>query len=51
MLRHLCEKSDTEATLMEKAKGSIMLQPNFFGVGINLYEVGALIARLFRSAR
>ena len=39
ILRELKEQSDTEETLKEKANAIIQLQPNFFGLGINLNEI------------
>jgi len=44
ILRELKEKSDTEETLLEKAKDSVILQPNFMGVGI---DVKKLIEKVF----
>ncbi len=44
ILRELHDRRDTKATLIEKANRSIMLKPNFFGVGIDINE---LIERLF----
>ena len=46
LLRHLKAHNDTEETLLEKANRSVMLQPNFFGLGINLNE---LIRRVVRG--
>jgi len=48
ILRDLRDKSDTEDTLLEKA---IIVQPTFFGVGIDFKELARLIARLFKSGR
>jgi small GTP-binding protein len=44
ILRELKEKSDTEETLMKRAKNSIILQPNFMGVGVDIKK---LIGKLF----
>jgi hypothetical protein len=43
LLHQLVEKGDTADTLAEKANKVVMLQPNFFGLGVNL---NALIARV-----
>jgi small GTP-binding protein len=43
LLHQLVEKGDTADTLAEKANRVVMLQPNFFGLGVNL---NALIARV-----
>ncbi|KAF5419007.1 MAG: hypothetical protein C5S49_00980 [Candidatus Methanogaster sp.] len=45
ILRELKEKSDTEETLLKKAKDSVILQPNFMGFGI---DVKKLIGIVFR---
>ncbi|KAF5415978.1 MAG: hypothetical protein C5S48_04205 [Candidatus Methanogaster sp.] len=46
ILRELKEKSDTEETLLEKAKDSVILQPNFMGVGVDVKKMGSLISRV-----
>jgi small GTP-binding protein len=43
LLHQLVEKEDTADTLTEKANKVLMLQPNFFGVGLN---INALIERV-----
>ncbi|MGA7891774.1 MAG: COR domain-containing protein, partial [Candidatus Sulfotelmatobacter sp.] len=43
LLHQLVENGDTRDTLAEKANRAVMLQPNFFGIGINL---NALIERV-----
>jgi internalin A len=43
LLQQIAEKDDTAATLAEKANKVVMLQPNFFGMGVNL---NALIDRV-----
>lgn len=45
ILRALRDKNDTEASLLEKANKSLLLQPNFFGLGFNLNELIKLIVR------
>jgi len=45
ILRQLKDKSDTEESLMEKANKSFLLQPNFFGLGVNLNELISLVVR------
>jgi hypothetical protein len=45
ILRELRDKNDTEATLMQKANKSFLLQPNFFGLGVNLNELIRLVIR------
>ncbi|MEM9563093.1 MAG: COR domain-containing protein [Actinomycetota bacterium] len=36
ILRKLASDADTEETLLQKANDVVMLQPNFFGIGVNL---------------
>jgi len=45
LLHQLRDKEDTQQSLLEKANSSLMLQPNFFGLGVNLNE---LIRRVFQ---
>lgn len=45
ILRQLKDKSDTEESLMAKANKSFLLQPNFFGLGVNLNELIHLVVR------
>jgi hypothetical protein len=44
LLRKLKEQADTHETLLKKANDIILLQPNFFGVGIDLNK---LVKKLF----
>jgi hypothetical protein len=44
ILKKLKNQSDSQETLLRKANDIIQLQPNFFGVGVNL---NALIKKLF----
>jgi len=46
LLRKLKSQTDTQETLLKKANEIIQLQPNFFGLGINL---NSLIKRLFKN--
>jgi len=46
LLREIKDQNDTQESLLEKANETIMLQPNFFGLGINLNE---LIKKIFKS--
>ena len=39
ILQALREKGDSEETLLEKANRSVLLQPNFFGLGVNINEL------------
>lgn len=47
ILRKLKTEADTSESLMEKANKVVLLQPNFFGIGMNLNN---LVARLFPKA-
>ncbi|MCP4580155.1 MAG: GTP-binding protein [candidate division Zixibacteria bacterium] len=48
ILRKLKDQFDTEETLKEKANSIITLQPNFFGIGVNVNE---FIKRLFNRGK
>lgn len=48
ILRRLAERDDTEESLLRKANSSVMLQPNLFGIGLNLNE---LIRRVLKRSR
>jgi GTPase SAR1 family protein len=48
VLRKLRESTDTQESLLAKANEVVQLQPNFFGLGINL---NSLIQKLFRENR
>ena len=39
LLRKLQDQSDTQGTLLEKVNDVIILQPNFFGLGININQL------------
>ena len=45
ILQELRDGTDTEQTLAEKANHLLMLQPNVFGIGVN---INALVGRLFK---
>jgi hypothetical protein len=45
ILHTLRDKNDTEASLLEKANKSFLLQPNFFGLGVNLNELIKFIVK------
>jgi GTPase SAR1 family protein len=48
LLRKLKEQSDTQETLLKKANDIIQLQPNFFGLGVNLNQ---LIKKVFAKRK
>ena len=39
LLRILLDKSDTEESLLEKVNNIVMLQPNVYGIGVNINEL------------
>ena len=47
ILRKLRDKLDTEETLLKKASDTILLQPNFMGVGIDLKNLKKLVKKVF----
>ena len=40
-------QNDTQESLLEKAKDSLILQPTFFGMGVDLKKLKALVKKLF----